>query len=194
MKSISAYVHMDNNDIISTGVGFQEKNDGQLVSVSLKVICADGSMVFLLRNKLLFSSSSHSVWSSSFKHGFESAPIKAIVEIHGNGKLLYIQSFPLESPNNCSSDEELLFINPDVCWRKECSLSVSVFNTNGNVLFLKGIYFDLWTLLLVPNERASVNRILKEKGYHYDKIQSAIDSLINRGVILSENKINVEYI
>lgn len=194
MKSISAYVHIDSNDIINIGVGFQEKIDGKLVSVNLKVICAGGDMVFLLRNKMLVCSSSYSIWSSSLKYDYESAPIKAIVEIHGNGKLLYIQSFPLKYPNDYSLHEELLFINPDVCWRNECSLSVSVFNTNGNVLFLKGVYLDLWTLLLAPSERTSVNRILKEKGYHEDKIQAAIDSLINRGVIVSESKKNVEYI
>lgn len=193
MKDIDINVrtNIHNNSRISISVFFRNVADYGLISITMRVICSNGDIHNLLSNRLVYISNNSTFWNDNMAHSFHSSPLKAIVEIHSFGKLLYIQSFILD---HNSADDKLYLLNTDVRWRKENPSVISVFNTNGNLLFLKGIYKDLWEILKTPTNPDQVLDMLMNKGYEESKIKSSINSLIKRGLILEESKSNIDYI
>lgn len=193
MNKIDIFVRtsIHNNSRVGIGICFRNADVYGLIAISMRVVCANGDIHNLLSNRLVYISNNPSFWNDSMLHTFHSSPLKAIVEIHSFGKLLYIQSFAL---NNNSGENKIYLLNTDVRWRKENSLVISVFNTNGNLLFLKGIYKDLWEILTTPTKPEEIVDMLMSKGYEESKIKSSINSLIKRGLILEESKENIDYI
>ncbi|MEE0873587.1 MAG: hypothetical protein UIH27_09015 [Ruminococcus sp.] len=191
MRDIIVYTDIHEGSQVNVGVAFKNVTDCRLVSVNLKVVCDNGETYQLINNKMLFVSNSFSVWADSILQHFSSTPIKSIVEIHSSGKLLFIQSFPLIKKEQ---NEMSYYLNSDVCWRNEDFDVISIFNTNGNLLFLKGIYKDLWEALLKPINLTDLLVLLLKKGYTESKIKASINSLINRGLILEVNESSIEYI
>lgn len=193
MRDIIVCTNIHENSRVKIGVCFSNADGLGLVSVNMKVICKNGYIYNLLNNKKIFISDNSSLWTDSIQYKSNDTPVKAIVEIHSSGKLLYIQSFSFNF-NNEDQDEILYILNTDVCWRRESPFVISVFNTNGNLLFLKGIYKDLWETLLTPVKPQDAINILLKKGYDQSKINASINSLIKRGLILEEQKSDIEYI
>ena len=125
MKDIDISVRTNINDDsrINIGIYFKTASDYGLVSINVRVICTNGDIYDLLSNRLIFISSDSSFWSDSILQNYRATPVKAIVEIHSSGKLLYIQSFTLE---NNREDDKIYILNTDVRWRREDSLVISV--------------------------------------------------------------------
>lgn len=191
MRDIIVCTSIHENSRVNIGVFFNDFDEYNLVSINMKVVCKNGEICNLLSNKMIYLTRSSSLWADSVQGSFDSVPSKAIVEIHSSGKLLYIQSFSFDSKEQ---DEKLYILNTDVCWRREDSSVISVFNTNGNLLFLKGIYKDLWETLIIPIKPQDVIDILSKKGYCESKIKSSVNSLIKRGLVIEERKSNIEHI
>lgn len=191
MRDIIVCTNIDGDSRVNIGVFFNNADNLGLVSVNMKIIYRDGKICNLLSNKMLFISKCSSLWMDSIRCAFNNEPSRVIVEIHSSGKLLHIQSFSFDSNEQ---NDMVYILNPDVCWRREDLLVISVFNTNGNLLFLKGIYKDLWETLIVPTKPQDVVNTLSKKGYDQSKIKATINSLIKRGLILEERKSNIDYI
>lgn len=191
MRDIIVYTNIHEGSNVNIGIAFNNVSDRRLVSINLRIVCDNGETYQLINNKMLFVSNVFSVWADSITQHFTSTPIKSIVEIHSSGKLLFIQSFDL---TKIERNDLIYYLNSDVCWRNEDPNVISVFNTNGNLLFLKGIYRDLWESLLKPTNIADLLDSLSKKGYTESKIKASINSLINRGLILVENESMIEYI
>ena len=191
MRDIVVYTNVHEGSCVNIGIAFNNISNFRLVSINLKIVCDNGETYQLINNKMLFVSNSFSVWADSIPKSFESTPIKSIVEIHSSGKLLFIQSFSLtkKEPNDL-----IYYLNSDVCWRNEDSNVISVFNTNGNLLFLRDIYKDLWEALLMPTNIVDLMDSLSKKGYTESKIKASINSLINRGLIIEKHASIIEYI
>ncbi len=191
MRDIIVNTNIHEGSHVNIGIAFNNFSDRRLVSINLRIVCDNGETYQLINNKMLFVSNVFSVWADSITQHFTSTPIKSIVEIHSSGKLLFIQSFDL---TKIGRNDLIYYLNSDVCWRNEDPNVISVFNTNGNLLFLKGIYRDLWEALLKPTNIADLLDSLSKKGYTESKIKASINSLINRGLILEENESMIEYI
>lgn len=191
IRDIIAYTNMHEDSCVNIGIFFGNATEYRLVSINMKVICSNGQIYNLFNNKMLYISSNSSLWADSIRYNFSAKPLKAIIEIHSSGKLLYIKSFPLTKE---WLNDKIYILNADICWRRENPHVISVFNTNGNLLFLKGIYKDLWELLMTPAKCENVINAMIMKGYDESKIKFSINSLIMKGLVFEEFESKIEYI
>lgn len=104
--------------------------------------------------------------------------------ITSNGKLLYVNIF-----YHCKMEknQELLCRNQNICSREERDGRISVFNENGNVLLLKGVYKEIWNSVKYPIPYKVLVDILVSKSYEPENTEKAIKLLINKSIIFSKN-------
>lgn len=164
------------------GIVFIGYNIFNVIALDLKVVSNDGNVFHLFHNKMIRIKNEIAVWAGSAPFLF-AKPSKVMVEICGNGKLLYVNSFSTANYNQ----ENIIFINPNVCWRTEDPDTISIFNTNGNLLFLRGIYLDIWEQAKSAVLENELEKILLMKGHDLARIKSALSSLMNRNLILKQS-------
>ena len=163
-----------------------------MIAINIKLIDNDGNTVELCKNKPIFIYNDFSIWSCSFHiDAIIHSPFIAVVEVHSLGNLLYIKKYNL---TNVKETVEVYYKNTEVCYRREDQDTISVFNTNGNLLFLRGVYFSLWILLDTPLSLAEIQQKLTKSGYSLEKIEQAISALVSRRLIIKKYQIEIDRI
>lgn len=191
MRNIVASAKIHDNNKLKVVLCFKGYSAHTVVAINIKIINCNENPFLAVVNKMICVTDEDAIWCDSIKIDEKLVVEKIIVEVHCAGELLYIQDLPI----NCPKIEEKVYVlNADIRWRYENESTISVFNTNGNLLFLKGVYKDLWEDLLMPISEEKIVSGLLNKGYSQEKIKLAITSLLKRDLIIRENLTNIDYV
>lgn len=188
MEKIKFSVFYSHNQI-NICAGFVDCLCYNIISLNIKVVDDNGAKYDLLCNKLLQITENFSVWNYQINAKKIKSPKIVIVEVCSSGKLICIKRFDLNL--NKVSDEVLFYRNQDVCFRKEDNSTISLFNTNGNLIFAKGLYYELWNILERPMKKNNILENLIKKNYSEDRIITSLGELTKRNLILKINNTDI---
>lgn len=191
MKNIVATAKIHDNNKLKVVIRFKGYSTHTVVAINIKIINCNENPFLAVVNKMVCVTDEDAIWCDSIKIDEKLVAEKIIVEVHCAGELLYIQALPINYPK---LEEKVYVLNQDVRWRYENESTISVFNTNGNLLFLKGVYKDLWEDLLTPISKEKIVSVLLNKGYSQEKIKLAVTSLLKRDLIIGEKLTNIDYV
>ena len=60
----------------------------------------------------------------------------------------------------------------------------SIFNTNGNIIFLRGIYYHIWNMLLNTHSEDTIINNLYKLDFTKEKVIKSLAELVSRGLIV----------
>lgn len=89
----------------------------------------------------------------------------------------------------CDDENTMVLSDPTLSWRDEDEYTVSIFNMNGNILFLKGRLKKIWENV---SEGCSINRLADILGAKKSEVQKSVDALLAKGVVIQRAHIAVE--
>lgn len=191
MKKIKFSVKINNKNLLCICGLFQNCIEYGMVAINIKVIGNNGDIYNKMVDKIILISNEHALWSDSIDISSIEEPIYVIIEVHKSGNQVFIDKYSLKKEEK---EEFMYYANSNICYRWENDNTISLFNTNGNLLFLRGIYLDLWKLVQLPITHHMIYENLLSIGYKREKIENAISNFIIRKVIIKISSVDFDEI
>lgn len=156
-----------------------------LLAMDVKAITEQNEIHYLAKNRLYFEQS-NTLFLDTILDCNGNSLCSLIIEIHQSGKLLYVNKLNLTEK---VPEQIWLLANPNICYRYENENTISLFHTNGNLIYLRGVYYDLWEHLQSPRTITELVVELENKGFCCEQVHSATKALLQREILWeSSNK------
>lgn len=160
-----------------------------IVSVTLTLTGPKNENIFVANNDIHYHSKADknfSCWYPITLKGIKSGKYIITVTIISEGRLVEIgrEVFELE----CNVNEFFLIRNPNLCWREESDSLISVFDINGNLLFLRGRLKKLWQACDGKKTNLEVQSQLH---FSNSEIDELIQKLCSKGILVSRFPIKI---
>jgi deoxyhypusine synthase len=65
-------------------------------------------------------------------------------------------------------------------------------NTNGNVLILRGIYYELWKILSNPISLDEIMKKMESSNFNAERINEAIHLLQEKGIVIENTSFDID--
>jgi hypothetical protein len=158
----------------------------ETIGIDIKAIKKSGSSEYIIKDKVIYSLKKCIYWNYYIDDYDDISSI--IIEIRKKGKLLYIDKLVLEE----SKLQPYFYINTNIIGRQEKSGSISVLNTNGNVLILRGIYYELWKILSNPISLDEIMKKMESSNFNAERINEAIHLLQEKGIVIENTSFDID--
>lgn len=159
----------------------------ETIGIDIKAIKKTGCSEYIIKDKAIYSLEKCIHWNYYIDDYDDISSI--IIEARKKGKLLYINKLDLENSEN----QMYFYINTNVICRQEKSDLISVLNTNGNVLFLRGIYYELWKLLNNPISFDEIMKKMESSSFDAEKTKEALHLLQEKGIVVKNTSFDIDF-